>query len=255
MTSASSLRENAIPCLRDLLAEVANIAGKLCFKPGDRQHVICLALFGSILEQAYGIAVTLDAGNSTSSFVLLRSALEAYIDLCNMANNAGYAEFMNAALLDQQRRMIESANNRGAPNPYLASIAGNKTIEQYLAWVKGELASLKAQSIKPLTIRKKFDSCNELNLYEGPYAMLCCHTHNNLNALASRHVKAGPDGIEFHYFQVPDDSDSLLIIDTIAGVIANSVAILKNTVEGGGKQELEGVSQKLVNLRELWRHS
>jgi hypothetical protein len=252
MTGTSSLREKALPRLRDLLAEGVDIAGKLRFKPNDQQHVFCLALLWSILEQAHGITVTLEVGNSTSSFILLRSALEAYIDLCNMANDVGYAELMHAAMWDQQRKMIDSANNRGASNPDLALLVGNQSVKQYLAWVKGELASLKTRGIKPLKFREKFDRCNKLDLYEGRYAMLCCQTHNNLNALADRHVEAGPAGIELHYLQAPDDSDSVLIIDTIAGIIANSVMTLKNAIEGGEKREFEGLSQKLANLRAIW---
>jgi hypothetical protein len=78
MATQPSLRERALPQLRELLNEAAAIAARLHFNPSDRQHLISVALLGSILEQAHGIYLALEHANGTSAFILLRSALEAH---------------------------------------------------------------------------------------------------------------------------------------------------------------------------------
>jgi Family of unknown function (DUF5677) len=167
MTTQLSLRERALPHLRELLNEAAAIAGRLRFDPNNRQHIISVALLGSILEQAHGILITLEHANGTSAFILLRSALEAHIDLYNIASNADYAETMHAALLDQQRLMIASANRRDSSNPYLASMAGNQTVDQHLAWIRSELASLRSRGIEPLSIKRSLNSQMSLIYMRG----------------------------------------------------------------------------------------
>jgi hypothetical protein len=71
MANQPSLREKALPHLRELLNEAAAIAARLRFNPSDRQHLISVALLGSILEQAHGIYIALERANGTSAFILL----------------------------------------------------------------------------------------------------------------------------------------------------------------------------------------
>ena len=252
---AASLRERALPLLQALLVEAERLAGAVDFDPSDRQHLIAVSLLGSVLELARGAALTLTHGNIAASFVILRSALEAHVDLQNISEDHAYAWSMEATHLDQQRRVIKSSRERGAQNPYLASMPGNSSVDQHYAWILARLQELKEQGIQPPSVKRRFELAGELDLYEGPYASLSWESHNNINVLEARHLRESEHGYDVHYFQPPTDIDSQLVIDSLAGIVANSVASVKGTVEGAPPADLEDLTAKLSALRSLWKHS
>lgn len=248
-----SLLDSAQPLLKKVLSAVHAITRELRFSGTDQQHLVSVALLATILEEADGISAALDRRDGTSAFILLRSLLEAFVDLLNIVNDPQYAEFMHAAVLDQQRRILESALERGSNSPFLACLAGSSDAAAHLAWVRSELSQLKARGIEPLSIRKRFERARQLDYYEGPYANLCWHSHNNLNVLEGRHLRHTSEGIEIRIFDWLADDDAQIIVDTTAGIAANSVAAVKGLLESGRSSSLEGVTHALTELRDLWK--
>ena len=54
-------------------------------------------------------------------------------------------------------------------------------------------------------------------------------------------------------FDTVSDEDAMFIVDTTAGITANSVAALKGLLEGGAPSGLHGLTAAVSNLRTLWR--
>lgn len=251
-----ALLPKALPLFEDLVREVYEATATLRFNDKSRQHILAVSLHGSVVEIAFGVLTVLkglnDVANGTAAWILLRSLVEAYIDLLNIVSDPGYDEFMHAAFLDQQRRRVGIAQTRGTTNPFLKSITGNPAVIQHGQWVESELQRLKQKGVAPLSVKERFDRAGQLNLYDGPYSSLSQQTHNNLGVLEARHMEPSPQGFAIHYFRDIPDEDVNMVLDTAAGVLANSLASLKSLLEGGTPTGLEGVTEKLTQLRSLW---
>src|SRR6266852_498610 len=88
------LIEQALPLFRCLLDEVSALSKALRFDLGNEQHFLALALNGSVLEQARGIMTVLEQRNVTPAFILLRSFLDAVVDLFNLVDDGNYKNYM-----------------------------------------------------------------------------------------------------------------------------------------------------------------
>jgi hypothetical protein len=249
-----TLLEIALPQFRELLDTVLVSTSTLRFGCRNPQHLLAVALHGSVLGHALGIMTLLENRDAASALVILRSLLEASVDLFNLAGDPGYVEFMHCALLNQQRRVLESGVQADSVNPYLAHFAEHSTdLQAALTRVRAELKQLEARGIKrPLKVRERFERASRLDLYQGPYAYLCWHSHNNINILEERHLKQTPSGLTIQYFRAATDDDVQLTLDTAAGLVANSVEFVYQLL-GGAPAGLEGVTRRIEELRTLWR--
>lgn len=249
-----TLLEEALPRFRELLDAVLVSTKTLRFDSRNPQHIVAVSLHGSVLERARGIMTLLENRDATSAFVLLRSLLEASVDLFNLVADPKYVEFMHCALLNQQRRVLESGVRARAVNPYLAEFAEHSTdVQAALMRVRAELKELEARGVKrPLKVSERFERASRLDLYQGPYAYLCWHSHNNINILEERHLQQTPSGLTVQYFRAAADDDVQLTLDTAAGLVANSIAFVYQLL-GGPPATLEGVTRAIEELRALWR--
>ena len=250
-----TLLEKALPHFRELLDVVLASTSVLSFTLTNPQHLLAASLHASILEHAHGIMILLRAGNPTCSLILLRSILEASVDLCNLAADPAYAEFMHCALLEQRRRVLAMAVQAAAKeNPYLADFAEHqRDADTGLARVRDEIQQLEGRGIKPLSARERFQRAHRLGLYQGPYAYLCWHSHNNINILEERHLRQTSDRATIEYFRPPNDDDVVLALDTAAGLVADSTAILFQLLGGSPRSELGNVTRRLDEIRVLWK--
>jgi hypothetical protein len=244
---------DAIAALHSLHEEVLARTQLIEFQPHNSQHLVAMSLHGTLQEHIEAATESLSAGNSSAAFILSRSALEAFVDLVNIVECAAYSEHMRCAFLTQQKTTIKNALGRGVSNPYLLSIAGDKTMPAHLANIQDELQTLASRDIKKMSARQRFKRAGLEDLYEGPYAHLCSHSHNNLSALESRHLRQSTTGPEIWYFQRPTNDDVQLIVDTLAGILANSIANIVQLIEGQNPPDLPEIQHKLSEVRALWR--
>lgn len=73
---------------------------------GNEQHFLALALNGSVLEQARGIMTVLEQCNVTPAFILLRSFLDAVVDLFNLVDDGNYKNYMVYQFLNERKRIF-----------------------------------------------------------------------------------------------------------------------------------------------------
>jgi hypothetical protein len=239
--------------LRDVLDEVHVLTGTFRFSTTKRQHLIAGALLGRVLEQVEGIYAMLERKDGACGFILLRSLLEAYVDLRNVTKDPGYAEFMHAAFLDQKRRLLEAAIERGGTSTFLVALAGHPEAPSVLDEVRSELAELQARKVVSLQVRQRFELAGEGGMYHGPYADLCWHSHNNINVLERRHLQLVDGSYEIRAFDPITDGDAQLISDTLAGAAANSIVAVGNMLNAGPGLDLDSLTAKVTRFRELWR--
>jgi len=250
-----NLWDKALPRFEELFRQVREVTRELGFSDKNKQHIIAVLLHGSIIEIADGILDTLKRSNGTAAWILTRSLLETFVDLINIADDSGYADFMNASFLEQQKKRIGIAQNRGATNPYLKSIADNARTLQHGQWVGSELERLKEKGVMPLNVKERFERAGQLDLYDGPYSIMSLHTHNNLGALEQQHLRMQPTGLTVTYFRELSDEDVRMLLDTAGGVLAHSLGVVKSLLEGDSPKGLEGIMEELGGLRDLWEQN
>jgi len=249
-----ALLDKALPAFEDLFREVYETTRTLRFNNRVRQHILAVSLHGSVLEIGFGILKSLKDGNGTAAWILLRSLLETHVDLLNIVADAGYDEIMHATLLSQQERLIGAAQMRST-SPLFTEMSTNRTVAQHAQWIKSELKRLKAKGKVPLSVKKRFEKAGQMQLYDGPYWIMSNHTHGNLNVLESRHMEPSPSGFGVEYFRLISDVDANLLVDTSAGVLANSVGAVQSLLEGDHPKGLERIKEKLEVLRSYWGNS
>jgi hypothetical protein len=243
--------EQILPLFRSLLEEVSALSKALRFDSGNEHHLLALALNGAVLEQARGIMVVLEQRNITPAFTLLRSLLEAVVDLFNLVDDRNYIEFMRSAWLDEKRRILSAATQTSDANPHLKEFANYlEDIHGHLKHVRAEIQQLKDRGIVPLTVAQRFERAKQSSLYRGPYWFLCHHSHNNIVALCERHFCETPSGIQVVYFMPPDEEDVQLLLDTAAVYVAESITLLYQLL---GKTELERITLRLKEILDLMR--
>ncbi len=239
---------------RDLLSEARRLTQEARLDSRNPQHLLAGSLHAAVLERARGVATLLEGGDAACAFVVLRSLLEASIDLFNVVDDPQYAEFMNAAFLDQKRRVLNAATQAASTNPYLSLFADPSIdIPANLSQVRGEIADLKARGFPLLSVEQRFQRAKQLELYQGPYAYLCWQSHNNINSLEERHIVSTPAGVAVRYFAAPSDEDVLLALDTAGGILANSVSLLHQLANPSGWRTVtKDLTSKLEVLRAFW---
>lgn len=148
-------------------------------------QIYALALHGTIIELFSACVGLANWGEPTAIPLILRSMYEALVDLDNLVHDAGYVERMEAANHYQTLRLMKSKVLR---EELL------KTRKEDFEKLSARLAELQVQGKGPLSFRDRCDKVGRLGEYEGLYALFCLDTHNNIAALAERHVSERDEG-------------------------------------------------------------
>ncbi len=254
MNPAKAGRESSADQLNDLftslLDRLIEAARTLRFNRRNPQHVCAVALHATLLELCRGFALLLRDGDRTGPPLLLRTALEAYVDLVNVVQDADYVANLQAAWQKERLKIVRSAaaSATTAGNPYLQRIAESENLHEARAAIETELDALRSRGRGALSVRERFERAGELDRYVSVYAQLSWRSHNNLPALESRHIEQTDGDYKVVVFQPLEVEEALKYADTLAGLSANSFARLTDLL-GSGAEQLDGVKEAL----EAWR--
>lgn len=249
--SRISSKDSAVACdrLDDLISACERRAGLQSFDSTNAQQLAAVSLLGTVLELAGDCLALLRSRRRIGPKVLLRSLMEAWVELKNVARDPDYLGFMNAVQLELQLRRIDAASQADAElNPYFEDLRANEDLESRRGEFKRDLEALKAHGFGRLSIRDRFRRAGEGQRYESVYALLAQHSHHNLIALERRHVVRSEDGPRIAFFKPEEEASLVAEIDTVAGVVSNAVAEVSRLADGG-PIGLEEISQRLETLR------
>lgn len=238
--------------LEKIYSEVLHCTGQLKFARNHPQQLYCICLHGTVLETASACLALLKANECSALPALLRSLLEAYVDLVNLCRCPEYIFRMQAAFLSEQSRVLKVAIESGDSNPYLEALAAAEGVYDHAQKVEKELRDLKGRGLGPLKIKERFEGAALTEMYESIYALLCQHSHNNLNILERRHLEISGDDHRVAYFQ-PWNREALLpYVDTIAGALVDSLRNLMSVLDVQKEISSEGVEKCLASLRSTY---
>lgn len=225
------LIEQALPRFRRLLDEVSALSKALHFDSGNEQHFLALALNGAILEQARGIMIVLEQRNVTPAFILLRSLVEAVVDLYNLVNYRNYKKYMAYQFLKEKKRIFSFVQKKPKTDPWSVEFEACPTevktqFKQATKELKKfEKEKIKGKLLKHIHTEERFELAEQPNL-RGIYMSLCQYSHNNIAALRERHRCETSSGPQVAYFRPPSDEDVEALLRPAARYVAESVTFL-----------------------------
>jgi hypothetical protein len=171
------------------------------------------ALFSRINSLSDEIIFLARNSRFTSSQILMRSALETYIDLKCLVDDDTFIDVLMQA---ERKSEITYLKNFDHSNRYYGSISKD-SVENKLS----ELNSSNDKS-KNFNIYDKFNKANELEAYKTVYNHLCRFSHGNLTALASKNFE--DDKIKLNT-SITDSELIFILSSSINLAIASSIEV------------------------------
>jgi len=181
--------------------------------------------------------------------ILLRSALEANLDFMNLAKERRYGYYMRSAELHEWIKILREAKKN--QNRFLSCISQIPNLEEVLIQWETELSELNTKGFNPLNQKQKFERAKLEPVYRSFYNFLCCHSHNNIRALVSRHIDISADQTDFQVeYYAPVNLDALLpYIDSFCGIIVSSTETIHRVLQSDATDRVDGMKKELDEQR------
>ena len=161
-------------------------------------HTAIISLYASIIEQTGSAIALLKDNHVVAANIILRSTLEAHVDLINLTNDANYIEQMKASYHEQWVYLMEAGISGNTP--FLKEFVTDDVTDS-LAYNRRSLAKYKAAGVRPMKVSERFKKAGMSEWYVSVYNHLCADSHNNLRALIKRHIRQKEDGMEVVVFR------------------------------------------------------
>jgi len=220
---------------------------RLSFDKTKPQHRELVALYGSIIELTGAVMVLVDKRLITGVPVLLRSVLEAYVDLHNLVGTPSYSFVIELAHIDQWLKILREAKT--GKNEYLAAIAGAPELDDRIVKWEKRRADLEEKGFRALNIEQKFHQAGMDREYRSQYNQLCCDAHNNLRSLIDRHIQVGEDGLGIVYYKEYAPADSAVHVGTNAELLVRASQEVHDFFKSSEASEIAKYRQELNALR------
>lgn len=197
--------------------ECQPLSQELSFDKEHPLHRNSVALYGSIIELTGSLILLVDKKLLTGVSVLLRSVLEAYVDLHNLLANPSYGYALEISYIKEWLKVLQEA--QAGQNDYLAAIREAPNLSASIAEWQDKKRQLEAKGHRSLKIEQKFQRAGMEKEYRSVYNSLCCDAHNNLRALIDRHIEIGKAGFEVVFYKAYTSEDSALAVGTNAELL------------------------------------
>jgi hypothetical protein len=175
------------------------------------RHRYSVLLLYAVLDYARSVTALANAGAFAGIPVIARSALDAYVDICNLCDHADYWRTLEAVDAAKWKALLERASAGGYPA--LEGLRKDALFPVARRKYAKELKQLRAEGIKTLEIYERFDKAGLKNEHGSIYAILSDATHNNLSGLRSRYmdyddteawlVESGEVSRHSHHYELP----------------------------------------------------
>ncbi len=179
--------DKTLGLLHELHSDVIEMSRKLFFDKTHPQHLHVIALYGSILELSSSIILLTKDGPKTALPIILRSLLEAYVDMLNLCADPRYGYVLEVSAEKSWLKLLRAAAD--GQNPYLEKVSATSNLQENIKLHEQRLAAMQEKGGKVLKIEDKFKLVGLAHEYATIYAELCSHSHNTLQALRGRHIE------------------------------------------------------------------
>ena len=192
--------DKTLGLLHELHSDAIEMSRKLLFDKTHPQHRHVMALYGSILEFSSSIILLTKDGSKIALPIILRSLLEAYVDMLNLCADPKYGYTLEASAEKNRLKFLREAAD--GQNPYLKRVSAASNLQDNITQHEQHLAAMKGKGGDVLCIKDKFKLAGLMHEYTTIYAELCSHSHNTLQALRGRHIEENENNFEIIYYRL-----------------------------------------------------
>ncbi len=153
--------------------------------------------------------------------------------------------------LKQNKKLLKAIIDNGHKNLFLEPLSNDEKLDEDFNNIIEELEYLENQGIKPLHISGKFKRAGLKDQYVSLYNILCTHSHNNLPALESRHIKKINSDHQVVCFKKWEMKKLSPFISHIVVILVESlkrIGELLDIIDHLKFNEIEEVADNLINL-------
>ncbi|TAL23730.1 MAG: hypothetical protein EPN94_08825 [Nitrospirae bacterium] len=223
------------------LEEVMSLATELKFDSSHALHQHVISLYASIIEFSSTLKDLYQSGHHSAIPIILRSILEAFVDLKNLCKDPKYGYSLTINSNKESLKFLKAAKDN--QDVYAELVAHDPDVDQHINDFEKEVNSLKNKGNKGVSIKDKFEKGGMAYEYQIIYSMLCAATHNDIRALRTRHMVINEDSFSLEIFK-KEDVDTIYESFGIA-----SELLLRATDEVHGLLN-SGMENKLKVLRD-----
>ncbi|NTA50054.1 hypothetical protein G6L34_18250 [Agrobacterium tumefaciens] len=209
--------------LNDLYQATLKHLPNVKFDKGSEAHRTLISLYATIIELTNSAILIREAGGYTGMDILLRTAMEAHVDLINLASDEAYLKSM-LAVYHKEWIKLTTEGVKGE-NPFLTYFKDNDEVKEQLAYHKRELSALEAIRSIPTNL-EKFRMAGMEDVYRSIYNSLCNDSHNNIRALTHRHFRQRDGDTDMIIFDIPSKIDLAATLDTFIAILLTSNEIM-----------------------------
>jgi hypothetical protein len=216
--------------------------------PRDRFAVLLLY---AVIEHGRAVLTLAKAGVFPAIAVVTRTALDAHVDIANLAEHPHYWENLTAVDTSKWQVLLQRAS-RG-DNPVLKGISEDAMLPVGRRKFARELKVLRAKGVKELGIAQRFKQAELTKEYESIYTILSGEVHNNISSLQGRYIDRDDESGEWWIVQADETSKrahhyELACTLTMAELVLRSTELVLRLFGHG----VAVVSGPLRELERIW---
>ena len=227
--------------LIELYSVTVKHLSNLRFDKHSEVHRTLISIYATIVELTNSAIIIREGGAYTGMDTLLRSAMEAHVDLINLSNSDDYLKAMLAVYHKEWIRLAEDGVK--GENPFLIYFKNDPEAQGKLDHHKAELKAFTDASAIPSNY-DKFKAAGMENEYRSIYNSLCNDSHNNIRALTSRHFRPREDDLHMVIFDKPTREDLAATLDSYIAILNQSNLIMHHYFKSD-----DAVKEELNNFR------
>lgn len=239
--------EEILSFLKRAHDEFQPLSEQIIFDKERPLHRNTISLYGSILELTGSCILLTDKRLVTGVPILLRTILEAYVDLVNLVENPQYGYNLEASYLKEWLKILEEA--RKGKNEYLRAISEASSLDQSIDEWRNSLKKLESKGYKVLKIEKKFERAGMEKEYRSIYNLLCSDSHNNLGALVSRHVEREQTDFSIVFYKAYTPEDSAVYVGTNAEILVRATQLIHKFLDSPVQDAIKAYRVEFDALR------
>lgn len=230
--------------LNDVHDQAVAAAGKLRISASPANHCAVLLYF-TLVESAGSVAILRENSRFAGVTAIVRSALDAFVDIKNLLSEPEYWRHLDAADSIEWKKVLEAASVPG--NDYLVGLSGSPRFPANRQKVAAKVAAYAKAGIAKLSPEERFEKAKLTAEYQALYSMLSADSHNNTSALKTRHTRQeGDETLLELYSGKGSYADSVLL--SLAEMIMFTTEDLHERF-GEGKETVAGIRAMVHPVR------
>lgn len=208
---------------KKLVSELISRTPQLHFDLQNAYDQYVFLLYASLIEIAHSINTLVEQDATVATKTITRGMLEAWVDFINLIDDPEYISYLSLRNLEEWLKTYREAQNG---NEVFAQILESPDFQQRLEHESAEAERLRADGVRLLNVRQRFEKADLLDIYGGVYAWLCSESHNSYRALVRRHIVTSEKSMSLNVLKETSIEDHLQVLDTLGEILLKSATVV-----------------------------